>query len=1133
MHFFNYFKILQQLTLTTVFIFLLISDAACEEVKVRAAAHDGYGRIVFNWSKPVPYEVSTFGSQLVVRFGSFVEPELSGVVGNLSRYLSSAAVGADRKSVVFTMKEDFEASGFDMGSSVVIDITDAIQANNSSRRIKAETQATQKIKPKKSLNTQLVKLRTGIHDDYTRVVFDWPKKISYQFDRNGEIATIKFPDNVQFETALSKRGLPRLISSYNSEFLPNETIVTFGIPNLSRVRHFFSGTKVVVDVIKPDKKSPVTSVRSLPVKKVKVETDAIEQVNKKPTDANKKQEKSTKLSKPRILNPPLKTKKNDTSEGLESKLAGISGVEIIQAKPSVSSKEKNSNLTTTNEIKDLISIQFDWNQPVAAAVFRRHGYLWIVFDKNTKVNLSALKATAGNIFRKIEQIPYEGATLLRVITVSGVNPTLKRDGLAWILEFKQQPINPAKSILITPQPTSPVGSRLFIPITEPGRAIPFTDPEIGDSLVVIPVIPLGHGVSKQYNFPQARILPSSQGVIIKPRADDLRISSLPQGVEMTSSSGLKISAVAPALAADTKLENSMVIRSLSRLFDLDKWRKAKIDTFEQNKWKYQMAAAGAKSSSKEAARLDMARFYFANGFGPEALGVLRVIQDESPKIIESPEFRGLRGAINVLMARFDDARSDLEHESLKDNDEALFWRASLRAFEGDLFGAAANLRRMAAITRPYPNALKIPLSTLIAEAAIELGDIKQAKRYLESLMASKLTPAEKSKIQFVEGRMLELSGNFEEAVNKWKEVETGPHPPSRAKAALARTELLLDQDLIDKYDAISELEKLRFAWRGDAFEFDVLRRLGDLYISVGDYRNGLRTMRQAATHFRDYKEAPEVTQLMIDTFGELYLENKADDLAPITAIALYDEFKELTPSGDKGAEMIRRLADRLVAVDLLDRAAELLFEQVEFRLNGLEKARVGTQLSLIHLLGNEFEETIRVLDETNFNNLPSKLVDQRRHLRSRSLMGQGRIDDALALLEEDKSLDADLLRLEMYWNDQDWVPASKTLNRILRAYETKPNKPLNELQAQTILNMGVALTLSGNERGIDRLNRNYGSAMDETRFGDAFRLIASPNTLGLISYPSIAGKVKDVENFQTFLSAYQERLKKGKLSEIN
>ena len=148
-------------------------------------------------------------------------------------------------------------------------------------------------------------------------------------------------------------------------------------------------------------------------------------------------------------------------------------------------------------------------------------------------------------------------------------------------------------------------------------------------------------------------------------------------------------------------------------------------------------------------------------------------------------------------------------------------------------------------------------------------------------------------------------------------------------------------------------------------------------------------------------------------------------------------------------------------------------------------------------------------------------------------MGQERVEEALALLKKDKSLNADLLRMEMHWNNQNWADVSQTLNRILRTYEAKANQPLDELQAQTVLNMGIAMTLSGNERGIDRLRMDYGVAMDDSRFRDAFRLIASPDTLGLISYTSIAEKVTDVKNFQTFMSAYQERLRARKLSEIN
>lgn len=1166
-------------------ILMSAGAALAEPVQVRAAAHDGYGRIVFNWPYPVPFQIKSSGGQLVVNFGQAIEPSLGGVVRTLGKYISSAAPGADGRSVIFGLKQDFKIGGFDMGAAVVVDITDTVETAEAAQPATPAASAPQQTAatapapaPAPAASGPAIKVRSGVHDAYTRIVFDWPSKVPYTLDQSPGRATINFARPAQINLGRLANRPPKLISGASSQASGEGVSVTLQIPETSRIKHFLSGPKVVVDVLKPtgdplpEQVATAEPEAEPEAEAVAVETPEAPAKAEEPAKPKALTEPATspepapappaspakpvetveapaapaapltalESGKPTTLTPPSRESQSALSEGEQQSLNEIAGVQILGG-PSSPAGSAGAGGAVVKTIKasaidsgaNAVGIRIDWDEPVAAAVFRRVGYLWVVFDKKTEMNLEDLRTAGGNLIRSLEQVPHEGATVLRMATISGINPTLKRDGLAWILEFRKQPMAPVTPIETAPQPHSPIGARLFLPVTEPGKAIALTDPAIGDSLVVIPIIPLGHGIAKHYQYPQARILPSSQGLVIQPRADDITIRPLRQGVEMTSGSGLQISPVAAALAAEAKLDDGPMIRALTRLFDLEKWRQANLDTFEENKWKYQMAAATAKSTGKEKARMDMARFYFANGFGPEALGVLKIIGEDRPDILDTPEFRGLRGAINVLMGRYDDAREDLEHPSLDENDEARFWRATLQAYEGDLYGAAADLRRMAAITRPYPRALKIPLGTLIAEAAIELGDIKQARRYLESMMASSPNPAEYSQITYVEGRLKELSGDFDGAVGNREEVQEGPHRPSRAKAAVARTELLLKLKQIDDFEAIIELEKLRFAWRGDEFEFELLRRLGDLYIAVGDYRNGLRTLRQAATHFRDYEKAPEVTDRMTEAFASLYLEDMADDLAPITAIALYDEFKELTPAGEEGDEMIRRLADRLVDVDLLDRAAALLQGQVEFRLEGAEKARVGAQLALVHILAHEYSEAIDTLDNSDGEDLPEELASQRRHLRARSLMGQERVEEALELLKVDKSMDADLLRMEMYWNDKDWVQASQSLNRLLRAYEARPGELLDDTQANAVLNQAIAMTLSKNERGVDRLRRDYGEAMDESRFRDAFRLIASPDTLGLIDYASIAGKVADVENFQTFMAAYQERLKERKLSAIN
>ena len=347
---------------------------------------------------------------------------------------------------------------------------------------------------------------------------------------------------------------------------------------------------------------------------------------------------------------------------------------------------------------------------------------------------------------------------------------------------------------------------------------------------------------------------------------------------------------------------------------------------------------------------------------------------------------------------------------------------------------------------------------------------------------------------------------------------------------MARTELLLKLRQMSPAEAIEELENLRFAWRGGDFEFRLLRRLGDLYLAEGDYRSGLRTLRQAATYFREHKEAAQVTQQMTNAFSKLFLEGVSSDLSPVAAIALYDEFKVLTPSGEKGDEMIRGLAERLVSVDLLDRGAELLEAQVKFRLKGVEKARVGAQLALIHIMDKKPQKAEEVLNATQESGLPDDLAARRRHLQARALSEMGRELEAVVLLEGDESRDADLLRVKFNWEKQDWGAAAQALRRIVRGVMEESDGPLDDEKAHHILNLAIALTLSGNERAVDRLRVDFAEAMSGTSFQDAFMLIASPGAQGMADYRTIATKVGAAEKFQGFMAAYREQLKAENLS---
>jgi tetratricopeptide (TPR) repeat protein len=1102
---------------------LFVETASAEAIAVRAGAHPGYGRIVFKWSLPVQYTAKIENGALNVSFGEPADTNYNEVTRNLKSYVSGARVSNGGRSVSFPLTGDYGVRSFYTGSFLVVDIVgDA--APKAQKEPDAQPTAKPAPTPKPAAqpvaqaasrpqSTSVptsgpdVSVRKGEHPTYTRVVFDWTRKPKYQLgDYEGQVV-VNFAEPARYKLSAVNQNPDPLVRGMHQ----NGNSVVIDVASGSRIKHFYAGTKLVVDVFQDQmaKKAAPAQGGSVPDKVV--------------VEAPQKQAPAPAQV--------AQAKKNEEPPAPKA----VPVAKVSEPKPIAEPKEKvESNPApekmSAPEIPAAFSMRFDFGEPVGAAAFRRAGAVWLVFDKQTEQDIDSLKNASGDGVKKIEQIDVPRATVLRIETSSGFNPRPKREGLSWIFEFAKLPIIALQEVNVEAQPHSPAGARLFMPVQEGGLAVPMQDPAVGDNLVVVPVIPLGHGVNTPRSYPQFNILASAQGLVYKLNSDDLRIRTLASGVEVTSASSLKLSDTGKKEVASAKMGG---LRGVTRLFDFDKWKVGPFADFRENKREMEKSVAGLKGPRRELARLDLARFYLSHAMGPEALGVLQVMEQSDPDKSNDPEFKALRGVANFAMRRLDEAEKDFEDEAVLEKDEGAFWSAAIKSAKGDLQANAPDMKRLAGVIRPYPPRIKFPMATILTESALSIGDVRQAESYLEVLEAEGLNSSQTDEVKYLRGRTKEISGDRDGAVVVYEEVEQGDHRPSRAKAALAKAELLHKSEKISDKELIESLERLRFAWRGDDFEFNLLRRLGDMYVKTGNYRDGLRTLRQAATYFRTHPKAEEVTQQMIQIFEELYLQSKADSLPPVTAIALYDEFRELTPAGEKGDEMIRKLADRLAAVDLLREAAELLENQVQFRLSGLKKAQVGTRLALVYLASSNPERAIRALKKSSQSDMPEEQVVIRRHLEARALIDMGKEDEAIALLEKDESEDADLLRSEIYWAASDWRNAGLVLKRLALAKGARSNKPLDEAQARIILNLAVAYTLGANERGVASVRADYGTAMESTTLRDAFRLIAARENAGMLDPRTITQLVKPAENFTSFMTRYTERLKAGELSAIN
>src|SRR4029077_13809008 len=161
-----------------------------------------------------------------------------------------------------------------------------------------------------------------------------------------------------------------------------------------------------------------------------------------------------------------------------------------------------------------------------------------------------------------------------------------------------------------------------------------------------------------------------------------------------------------------------------------------------------------------------------------------------------------------------------------------------------------------------------------------------------------------------------------------------------------------------------------------------------------------------------HPETPMVQTQMAEAFTKVFTSKNADAISPIKALALYQEFKDVAAPSDQGDEIVRHLAARLIAVDLLDQADGLLEEQASKRLNGPAKAQTATELAVVRLLDHRPDAALKALDIPLGSDPTPELARQRQQLRTRALIDLNRPAEALTALGTDQSRGADRLRAD-------------------------------------------------------------------------------------------------------------------------
>jgi hypothetical protein len=358
-------------------------------------------------------------------------------------------------------------------------------------------------------------------------------------------------------------------------------------------------------------------------------------------------------------------------------------------------------------------------------------------------------------------------------------------------------------------------------------------------------------------------------------------------------------------------------------------------------------------------------------------------------------------------------------------------------------------------------------------------------------------------------------------MSEFAHVALGDDGPAPAEARLRLIEMRYGRGDLDRAKAIETLEVLSYAWRGNTTELETLRLLARLYVLEARYREAFRQLDAALLSHPGGEITRTFQAEMATVFEDLFLSDKGASIEPIDALAIYYDFSKLTPIGRRGDELIRRLADRLVAVDLLDQAAELLDHQVEFRLAGAAKAQVATKLAMIHLMNRKPAEAVRVLAGSRLRELPQDLREQRILLEARAIAETGRHDAAIEMIENLTGVEAERMRADILWSAKRWREAGEAIEKLLGG-RWKNEAALDEIERGDVLRAGIAFALGNETIGLARLRERYAAKIDGPE-RQAFDIVASGERKSPKSVGEVARMMSAVDSLDLFIKLYRAR----------
>ncbi len=805
------------------------SAVAAGQADIRAAAHDGFGRIAFDFPAPVQYAVHVKGTTLTIHFSRPLDARADGLSAELAAYVADARLEAKGRTLVVRLKRPVSANAFTVrDKTVVVDLTPRAALPHPAPAPLDAKQA----KPE----TAKLHLVVATDGDTTRVTFAWTKPVRYEFSEKDGTVRLFYRGGGAIDEAALAAALPTLAPTVAQR--NGMTVVAMTVPAGTRFQHFRHGKAMTIEVTRPRRDAPAPVPASAPEKAAA--PAAASAADPAPALAPASASDSAVDPAPA---PALVSSPPSAATVAAPPASPPPAVPVAAAPASEPAAPPPSVAVHFTAADSGASLSFDWPVATGAAVFRHGGSIWVVFALPTTLDLADPLAHGQSSFSTITQVPAKGA--YGAAPGAAAWPCTERAARGQRMDhrFQAQPSPVDAPIAFEVHSGAMPADAAFrvhqaecAGAARRARARRRARDRTGGR-----AWPRHRRAAATGRFPRASQPTGHRDPAVRRRSCRPRRCRCRRGVAARGDCGCP----ARATGCSAMCPSSAFLVRFRRLART-RGREFRGRTQRARARHHRRAARRAVAAAARAGAFLFRAFVRRRDHGRARRRSAR----DDPQTASQPAVRALMGAACVLAEDRKCAAAALGQNSLDGEPEAALWRGALASEAGDWKDAATDFLASVSLLPTYPK-------TLRARFALEA-----ARGHARDAADEPRRPAARSRAQ----RSSRARGQGHGALSRraqgaarwpsrrraiayWDKAAALDDPPSRARALYDRALALYAAKRASRADTVKALDALRFAWRGGSFEFTLLRRLGELKLAEDDDAGGLDALAAGGDGF--------------------------------------------------------------------------------------------------------------------------------------------------------------------------------------------------------------------------------------------------------------------------------------------